>query len=44
MIKRMKFFLFTVAVLACISSTFALTKCPRVPTLDIEKVDLDQVK
>ena len=43
MIKKMKFFFFTIVVLACISSTLAFTKCPRVPTLDIEKVNLDQV-
>ncbi len=38
----MKYFLFTIIVL--IGQTLALTKCPKVPTLDIEKVNLDQVK
>ncbi len=40
----MKFILFTIAVLVCVGQTLALTKCPSVPTLDIEKVNLDQVK
>ena len=42
-IIKMKFSLLTIAILASIISTIAST-CPRVPTLDFEKVNLDQVK
>ena len=40
----MKFILFTIlAVFVCVKETQALTKCPTVPTLDLEQVNLDQV-
>jgi hypothetical protein len=37
--------LFLVAVLVCIGQTIqALPNCPRVPTFDYEKIDLDKVR
>ena len=40
----MKFILFTIlAIFVCVKETQALAKCPTVPTLDLERVNLDQV-
>ena len=40
----MKFILFTIlACFVCVKETQALAKCPTVPILDIEQVNLNQV-
>ncbi len=40
----MKFISFTIlAVFVCVKETQSLAKCPTIPTLDLEQVNLDQV-
>jgi len=41
----MKFILLSIVVLVCLGEEIlALSKCPTIPTLDLEQVNLDQVK
>jgi hypothetical protein len=41
----MKSFLLSIVVLVCLGEEIlALSKCPTIPTLDLEQVNLDQVK